>query len=186
MCAHKSTGEFQMEELHTVKLIGKSKMIDLKDTILSDKSPIEYDVGFLMNSCDQGYGIFTMDDHSMYFIEKYLSDIYNKKSDDGQQEFTKTHLQVVLDTIFKMMENGLYSVSKLNLLLLHILQIKKGGVHQEEEQSELENSPITVESLLGAASNKEENEEIILDQLVKFWSRAVTSWLPIQNFLDIC
>ena len=57
----------------------------------------------------------------MYFIEKYLSDIYNKKSENSEQEFTKTHLQVVLDTIFKMMANGLYSVSKLNLILLHIL-----------------------------------------------------------------
>ena len=102
-------------------MIGKSKIIELKDTILDGKSPVEYDVGFLMNSCDQGYGIFTMDDHSMYFIEKFLSDIYNKKCSDGQQEFTKTHLQVVLDTIFKMMENGLYSVSKLSLILLHIL-----------------------------------------------------------------
>ena len=74
-----------MQELQTVKLIGKSKIIDLKDTILGDKSPVDYDVGFLMNSCDQGYGIFTIDDHSMYFVEKYLSDIYNKKPENNEQ-----------------------------------------------------------------------------------------------------
>jgi hypothetical protein len=31
----------------------------------------------LLNSGDQGYGIFIMDDYSVFFFEKHLSSIYN-------------------------------------------------------------------------------------------------------------
>ena len=36
-----------------------------------------------------------------------------------------THLLVVLDTMFKMMQEGLYSVSRLKVILLHLMQIKE-------------------------------------------------------------
>lgn len=36
-----------------------------------------YDVGILLNSCDQGYGIFNMDNQTVFFIEKHLGDIFN-------------------------------------------------------------------------------------------------------------
>jgi hypothetical protein len=70
-----------------------------------------------MNSCDQGYGIFTMDDHSVFFFEKYLGDL--------PESFNATKLLVTLETLFKMMENGLYSIKKLQLILLHVLSVKK-------------------------------------------------------------
>ena len=39
-----------------------------------------------------------MDDNSVFFFEKYLSDVYNQSP-----MFSKIHLLVVLDTLFKMM-----------------------------------------------------------------------------------
>jgi len=58
-----------------VKLIGEKKEIDLSATILNGISLENYDVAVLMNSCDQGYGIFAMDEQSVSFFEKHLSDI---------------------------------------------------------------------------------------------------------------
>ena len=97
-------------------LSGQKYDLAVQNTILEGKKPQDYDFALLMNSCDQGYGIFTMDDHSVFFFEKYLGEL--------PKLFTATKLLVTLDILFKMMENGLYSVRKLKLILLHVLQIK--------------------------------------------------------------
>ena len=80
----------------------------------------DYETAVLINSCDQGYGIFTLDDSSCFFFEKHLGTLCQQCT-----EFTMTHLLVVLDTMFKMMQEGLYSVSRLKVILLHLTQIKE-------------------------------------------------------------
>jgi len=101
-----------------------------------------------------------MDDTTVFFFEKYLSDILN-----GCSKFTKTHLLVVLDTIFKMMENGLYSVRKIKTIMAHYGQIKSGGFDDD---------------------SKNQGEEVIMEHFVKFWQRSLNSWLPIALNLDVC
>ena len=100
-----------------------------------------------MNSCDQGYGIFTMDDPSVFFFEKYLGEL--------PEEFGAMKQLVTLDILFKMMENGLYSIKKLQLVLLHVLGIKS-------------------------------QDELILDMINKYWSKALVSWVPISEYTEIC
>ena len=96
---------------------------------MKDKDPVNYDLAVLVNSCDQGYGIFMMDDISVFFFEKWLSSLFNLPNG----EFTKTHFLVVLDTLFKMMENGLYSVDKLRLILLHLSSIRPLETSEDAE-----------------------------------------------------
>lgn len=67
------------------------------------------------NSCDRGYGIFTMDDSSVFFLEKHLSSLFNLN------KITNINLMVILQNFFKMMQDGLLPVSKLQLILLHLL-----------------------------------------------------------------
>lgn len=121
--------KFEVQELE-VTLIGETQKICLgAGTIFDGKAVLreQYDVGVLLNSCDRGYGIFNFDDQTVYFLEKYLSDIHNDsnvgQSDDqaSAKKFTRTHLLVAIDTLFKMMENGLYPLSKLQVILLHLL-----------------------------------------------------------------
>ena len=92
--------------MESVKLIGQDLKVSLADTIFKDKDLESYALAVLPNSCDQGYGIFTIDENSAYFFEKYLGDLFNS----ADINFTKTHFLVVLDIVFKMMENGLCSV----------------------------------------------------------------------------
>jgi hypothetical protein len=61
---------------------------------------------------------------------------------------------VTLDILFKMMENGLYSIKKLQLVLLHVLQSRKPG----------------------------QPDELILDMINKYWCKAVGSWVPISHY----
>ena len=104
LTCNKTSLIFELEEI-SVKLTGQSFTLDCQGTILSGKAPQEYDFACLMNSCDQGYGIFTMDDPSVFFFEKYLGEL--------PDEFGAMKLLVTLDILFKMMENGLYSIKKL-------------------------------------------------------------------------
>ena len=103
-----------------------------------------------------------MDDSSVFFFEKYLCTLYN-----NCPEFTKTHLLVVLDTFFKMMENGLYQIRKLKTLMHHMIQIQTGGFDQVGEKTK-------------------GGEEVIMEHFVKFWQRAPNSWLPINYNLEVC
>ena len=98
----KQTGLLKEQVIPTVKLIGEFKQINLTATILDDVSLEKYDIAILMNSCDQGYGIFSMDEHSVSFFEKHLSDLCNAP----HLNFTYTNLLVTIETLFKMMENG--------------------------------------------------------------------------------
>ena len=70
-------------------------------------------------------------------------------------EFSATKLLVTLDILFKMMENGLYSIKKLQLVLLHVLSIKV-------------------------------QDELILDMINKYWSKAICSWVPVTQYGAIC
>jgi len=112
------------------------KEIKLDLPFFINKNHNDYETAILLNSCDRGYGIFTMDDNSVFFFEKHISDVYN-----NSDSFTKMHLLVVLNIFFKMMEDGLYSVSKLKVILLHMMQIK----------------------------SDDNSEEVIIDSLTKFW-----------------
>jgi len=69
-----------------------------------------------------------MDESSVFFFENHLSHVYTSTND----RFTKTHFLVVLDTLFKMMENGLYSVDKLPLIFLHLLTPKQSFYLNDE------------------------------------------------------
>lgn len=68
---------------------------------------------------------------------------------------------VVMESLFKMMENGLYPVSKLQVILLHLLHIRSFEGNQS-------------------------NEELVIDNLCKYWSRAIVSWLPQQFVVSVC
>lgn len=92
-----------------------------------------------------------MDEYSVFFFEKHLSSIYNEC-----EWFTKTHLLVVVDQFFKMMEDGLCSLSKLKVILLHLLQINDG------------------------------NEEVVLESVCKFWLISLAKWLPVHQHLKVC
>lgn len=86
----------------------------------------EQQIGLLLNACDRGYAIFILDDQTVNFLERYLSDIHNyfnalQVSPATDQVFTRTHLLVTIDNLFKMMENGLYPLTKLQVILLHLL-----------------------------------------------------------------
>jgi hypothetical protein len=124
----KYSGNFVINEIEAVKLIGEKLELDLAPYGFDQLDPLKYDKAVILNSCDQGYGIFTMDDSTVFFFEKYLSDIFNDCN-----EFTKTHLLVVLDTLFKMMENGLYSVRKIKTIMAHYGQIKSGGFDDDSK-----------------------------------------------------
>lgn len=82
-----------------------------------------------------------MDDPSVFFFEKYLGEL--------PAEFGAMKQLVTLDILFKMMENGLYSIKKLQLVLLHVLGIQS-------------------------------KDELILDMINKFWSKALVTWVPIS------
>ena len=69
--------EYELQELESVKLIGQNLKVNLADTIFKDKDLESYALAVLPNSCDQGYGIFTIDENSVYFFEKYLGDLFN-------------------------------------------------------------------------------------------------------------
>jgi len=124
----KYSGKFEINEIDQVKLIGEKLELDLAPYGFDKLDPLSYDRAIILNSCDQGYGIFTLDDSTVFFFEKYLSDIFNDCN-----EFTKTHLLVVLDTLFKMMENGLYSVRKIKTIMAHYGQIKSGGFDDDSK-----------------------------------------------------
>jgi hypothetical protein len=81
-----------------------------------------------------------------------LSSVFN-----SCKAFSKTILLVVLETLFRMMENGLYSISRLRVLLLHLLQVNNG-----------------------------QSEEVVLESLTRFWTRALISWLPNSQYLVVC
>ena len=66
-----------MNEIEKVKLIGEKLEVDLAAYGFDKLDPMTYDTAIILNSCDQGYGIFTMDDTTVFFFEKYLSDIFN-------------------------------------------------------------------------------------------------------------
>ena len=81
------------------------------------------------------------------------------------------------------MENGLYPLTKLKVILLHLLQIKSGNqqidqvIPKEDPYNQKENDdkePLT-----------ESNEELVIDFLVKFWNKALLSWVPIKHYYDI-
>ena len=59
-----------------------------------------------------------------------------------------------------MMEDGLYQVSKLKVILLHLMQI----------QTKSEN----------------DNDEVVLECLVRFWQKAIGSWLPSIHCEKVC
>lgn len=73
ICCKKNSDEFEFNEIEQVKFINKTYELDLKQFDFHLKDPIEYDCAIVLNSCDKGYGIFTMDDSSVYFFEKYMS-----------------------------------------------------------------------------------------------------------------
>jgi len=50
-------------------------LLDLPD--FKGLNPQDHDFAILLNSCDQGYGIFTMDDSTVFFFEKHLSQVFN-------------------------------------------------------------------------------------------------------------
>lgn len=139
--------EFEVTKGLKVHLAGPEYKMDLPQ--FAGRNPGEFDCAVILNSCDSGYGIFTLDESSVFFFERNLSSVFNYCP-----QFSMTNLVVVLDTLFKMMEDGLYQVAKLKVILLHLLQI----------------------------SQEEDTEEVILELLIKFWSRALTSWLPIAHF----
>lgn len=91
---------------------------------LSEKAAnrLGFERGFLVNSDNSGYGIFILDDETVYFLENHLSRIYNLVDEFGIEQ-----LLVVCDTLFRMIEYGLYPLSKLQIILLHLLKIKPKG-----------------------------------------------------------
>ena len=104
-----------------------------------------------MNSDNQGYGIFTPDDRSVYFLERYLSKLLR------HPEFTATDSLVAVETLQSMIESGLYPISKLQVILLHLLSAK-------DLQS----------------------EQLLIDQLCKFWHKALHTWVPQGNYASVC
>ena len=70
------------------------------------------------------------------------------------------HLLVVLQSFFMMMEDGLYQVSKLKVILLHLMQIN--------------------------SLDEDDNEEVVLECLIRFWQKAMGSWLPQQHCAKVC
>ena len=91
--------KYELQELEDVHLLNKESAINFTGTIIEHKSPDKYDVGILLNSCDQGYGFFSMDSISVYFFEGHLMQLIDQAS---TTKFSMTHLQVVLSTLFGM------------------------------------------------------------------------------------
>lgn len=118
-----------------------------------------------------------MDEHSVFFFEKYLSDLCNSQD----ITFSNTNLLVTLETLFKMMENGQYSINKLKLIFLHLIKIKvreQPKVYKDLEDGEMTNEEDQTESY--------GNDELILDMINKFWSKALGQWLPIVHYEKVC
>ena len=151
LSCRRGSEDFQVTKGLKVHLTGPEYKMDLPQ--FAGQTAADFDCAVLLNSCDSGYGIFTLDESSVFFFERNLSSVFNY----GKQ-FSMTNLVVVLDTLFKMMEDGLYQVAKLKVILLHLLQI----------------------------SQEEDTEEVILELLIKFWSRALGSWLPIAHYTAVC
>jgi hypothetical protein len=80
-----------------------------------------------------------------------------------------------------MMENGLYPLNKLQVVLLHLLQIKTDGVAKAVEAEQKEDPYSSQETQSSRASN----EELVLDSLIKFWNKALPSWVPGRHFYDV-
>lgn len=72
-----------------------------------EEDPSRFDVCYLLNSDNMGYGIFTPDDRSVYFLERYLSKLLR------HPEFSATESLVAIETLQNMIENGHYPISKL-------------------------------------------------------------------------
>jgi len=88
-------------------------------------------------------------------------------------------LLVTIDTLFKMMEDGLYPLSKLQVILLHLLQIKSDAGEEEAEDQDADDDtqddPYHIDE---TAQTKNSNEELVLDSLIRFWNKALASWVP--------
>lgn len=111
----KSTGEFESQTLKDVTLLHKRQEQELK--FFRGKSPADYDLAVLLNACDRGYGIFSLDDSTVFFIEKHLSDAFTAG------HITNMQLMVILQSCFRMMQNGLLPLAKLRIVFLHLLQV---------------------------------------------------------------
>ena len=68
--------------------------------------------------------------------------------------FTKTNLLVVLSQTFMMMQNGEVRLEKLKTFLLHLAMVEFTDIMDAKWQPYMKS---------------EQNEEVILDSLVKFW-----------------
>lgn len=110
------------DEFYEVKTISNTIVYKRETTIdhsfFANKAQVFYDTAIVPNSCDRGYGIFTMDDNSVFFLEKHLSTLFNLG------KITNINLMVILQNFFKMMQDGLLPISRLQLILLHLLQIE--------------------------------------------------------------
>jgi hypothetical protein len=168
MSCEKGDDTFELQE-KDVLLLDQSHQLEL-----DEKDPVHFDQAVLLNACNMGYGIFNLDDRSMYFFEKYLSEVYNYSmtikhtSNSNKTLFTKTNMLVVIDQIFKMMENGLYSVNKLHIILQHLLKIREKSL------------------LFSGTDSNNSTDELILETVSKFWQNAVRTWLPIQHYESVC
>lgn len=104
---------FESSVVGNLTLVQKELVIDMP--FLKDRSPADYDIAIILNSCDRGYGIFPLEDSTAYFIEKHLSDVFNEK------KITNIQLMVILQSCFKMMQDGILPLSKLQVIFLHLL-----------------------------------------------------------------
>ena len=110
-----------------------------------------------------------MDEQSVSFFENHLSDICNT----SDLNFTSTNLLVTLETLFKMMENGQYSVHKLKLIFLHLMKINNEKITESESSNQ---SELICEG----------NDELIIDMINKYWSKALGQWLPSAHYEKVC
>mmetsp|Transcript_19659 Transcript_19659/g.30350 ORF Transcript_19659/g.30350 Transcript_19659/m.30350 type:complete len:97 (+) Transcript_19659:1810-2100(+) len=88
----KASEMYEIQEISAVRLLKKLTEVNLEGTLLDGKSPDKYDAAILLNSCDQGYGIFSLDSMSVYFFERNLNALMESALlKEGSFKFTKTH-----------------------------------------------------------------------------------------------
>lgn len=127
------------QEIKNVILTESAHEIEVKSSI----SPTSK-TAVILNSKNLGYGIFNFNKESIELLEDKLSLFFE------QGCLNQRHILVVLDSAFRMMKNGDYSISKLRKLLGHVLNMKF------EKNFEL----------------------LLLNDISSFWKPSLTRWIP--------
>mmetsp|Transcript_11986 Transcript_11986/g.20237 ORF Transcript_11986/g.20237 Transcript_11986/m.20237 type:complete len:190 (+) Transcript_11986:918-1487(+) len=83
--------------------------------------------------------------------------------------FSKTNVLVVLSQLLQMIKDGHLSLSSLRPILKNLLLVE---VQESREEGAI-------------LDDRQDNEEVVVDSVIKFWQNAKSQWLPSSLMIEV-